>query len=268
MMRRVLDAWAADAAAFAAVLRAQDPSWGSNTFPLAGGHVVLCGAGMCVNRAIGVGLDRPLTVADFDLLERRSSAAGVAPAIEVSPLTHPVVLREAGARGFVGDSKVVASRRGLSDIAALPVDASFVIEPAADQLRVWQETSAAGWRHDRTSARRASDAFAAAAAAVDGDGFVLARDADDGRPVGCASLTMRDGVATLGGMSTIPSERRRGVQAALIRHRLRLAAANGCVVATTTASPGGDSERNLRRHGFEPWFEVETLVGPGGSGGR
>ncbi len=143
-----------------------------------------------------------------------------------------------------------------------------MVEPSADRLRAWQETSAAGWGHDTASARRASDAFAAAAAAVDGDGFVLARDAGNGRPLGCASLTMRGGVATLGGMSTIREERRRGVHAALIRHRLGLAAANDCVIATTTASPGGDSERNLRRNGFEPWFELTTLTRPGGTAGR
>jgi GNAT superfamily N-acetyltransferase len=215
---------------------------------------------MYVNRALGVGLDAPLTSADFELLEARTAAVGLAPSIEVSPLAHPEVLRAARARGYVVDCTVVASRRDLSDVAARPIDASIVIEPAADRLRTWQETSAAGWGHDTTSARRASDAFAAAAAAVDGDGFVLACDAADGRPLGCASLTMRDGVATLGGMSTIPSERRRGVQAALIRHRLWLAATHDCRLATTTTSPGGGSERNLRRNGFEPWFELVTLT--------
>ena len=268
MMRRVVETWAADAAAFAIVLHEQDPGWGSNTFSLAGGHVVLWGAGLYVNRALGVGLDPPVPPADFDLLQARTAAVGVAAAIEVSPSTHPGVHRAACARGYVVGSTVVALRRDLSDVAALPIDASIVIEPAADRLRTWQETSAAGWGHETTSARRASDAFAAAAAAVDGDGFVLARDAVDGRPLGCASLTMRDGVATLGGMSTIPSERRRGVQAALIRHRLWLAAANDCRIATTTASPGGDSERNLRRNGFEPWFELATLTLPGRSAGR
>ena len=48
---------ARDAAAFAEVLANQDPSWGSESFSLAGGRAVLCGAGMYVNHAIAVGLD-------------------------------------------------------------------------------------------------------------------------------------------------------------------------------------------------------------------
>ena len=142
MMRRVVETWAADAAAFAIVLHEQDPGWGSNTFSLAGGHVVLWGAGLYVNRALGVGLDAPVTPADFDLLEARTAAVGVAAAIEVSPSTHPGVHRAACARGYVVGSTVVALRRDLSDVAALPIDASIVIEPAADRLRTWQETSA------------------------------------------------------------------------------------------------------------------------------
>jgi GNAT superfamily N-acetyltransferase len=143
-----------------------------------------------------------------------------------------------------------------------------VIEPATDQLSTWQEASATGWGHRTSDARRASDAFAAVAAAVDRDGFVIARDAEDGRPVGCASVSTRNGVGTLVAMTTVPSDRRRGVQAALVHHRLRHAADSGCVIATTTAEPDGASLRNLLRLGFEPWFEIGTLVLPGRSRDR
>ena len=60
MMQRVLRAWGQNAAAFAVELARADPAWGSETFELAGGHVVLCGPGMYVNRAIGVGIERTL----------------------------------------------------------------------------------------------------------------------------------------------------------------------------------------------------------------
>ena len=110
------------------------------------------------------------------------------------------------------------------------------------------------------SAVGASDAFAAAAAVVDGRGFLLARDAADGRPLGCASVTIRDGLATLGAMATRPSERRRGVQATLITHRLRIAAEAGCDLAVSSTIPANTSERNLRRAGFRPLYETVTLA--------
>jgi GNAT superfamily N-acetyltransferase len=110
------------------------------------------------------------------------------------------------------------------------------------------------------SARRAADAFATAAQVVDGDGMVIALDAADGRPLGCASMTLHEEVATLGGMSTIPAERGRGVQAALILHRLGVAKAAGCTIATSTTVVGGASERNVQRFGFRPIYVKQTWV--------
>jgi GNAT superfamily N-acetyltransferase len=96
--------------------------------------------------------------------------------------------------------------------------------------------------------------------------MVLAFDPSGERPIGCASSTVRDGIATLGGMSTIPAARRRGVQAALVRHRLARAATLGCELAAATAAVGSASERNLVRLGFEAQFAVETWTRHGGRG--
>ena len=73
-------------------------------------------------------------------------------------------------------------------------------------------------------------------------------------------MTICDEVATLGGMSTIPAERGRGVQAALILHRLGLARAAGCTIATSTTVVGGASERNVQRFGFRPTHVKQTWV--------
>ncbi len=263
-MVRVLRVWAQDAAALASVLARQDPSWGAESFPLAGGYVVLCGAGMYVNRAIAVGLDGPLSPADWAQFEARCAAVGVAPCFETSPATDARALTQVAARGYRADGTKSALFIELGPDMVLPEsDPTFVIEPANNALlSVWQATSAAGWGHVTPTAVMVSDAFAAAAAEVDGERFVVAGDRATGRPVGCASLTVREGVATLGAMSTMPAERGRGVQSALIVHRLRTAIELGCDIATTTAVPGGDSERNLLRHGFEPWFALDshTLV--------
>ena len=121
------------------------------------------------------------------------------------------------------------------------------------------QTTALGWGHTTDRARRASDAYSRAAAAVDEPGLLLARSTDDGRPIGCASLAIRDGVATLGGMSTPPPERGRGVQGALIAYRLRYAHEHGCDVATTQVIGGSASERNLLRHGFRPTHTKTTF---------
>jgi GNAT superfamily N-acetyltransferase len=264
MIRRVLRTWADDATAFGIELARIDPSWGSETFELGGGRVVLCGRGMYVNRALAVGWEGSLTELDLDHLEARCRVIGVPPAVELSPETDPAVRRQLARRGYRPDGTTTALVRRLDHVdedSDAKSDGSIVIRHAnTDLLGTWQATSALGWGHVDEQARHASDVFARVAAAIDGEGMVLASDASGDRPIGCASMTVRDGVATLGGMSTLPTERRRGVQAALIRYRLASARERGCEIATSSARSGGASERNLIRHGFRPWFTITTLT--------
>jgi GNAT superfamily N-acetyltransferase len=260
VMARAVRAWAHDAAAFADALARLEPAWGSSVHEVAGGQLVISGRGLYVNRAIAMGVDDPATDDDIERVIAVSHDAGVTPAVEVTPVTHPDTVARLAAHGFHPDpaADVTALFRPPAPLPRAPDD--VVIRPVrgSDDLALWQETSARGWGHVTEAARRASDAFTRAAHAVDGDGMVIAFDATDGRPLGCASTTIRDGLATLGGMSTVPGERGRGVQAAMVRHRLALAGRRGCDLAGSTAVVGGASERNLVRHGFVPAFTVAT----------
>lgn len=216
--RRLLHAWALDAEAFALVLALLDPTWRSEVHALAGGRLVLSGA--------GAGFVQDATD-------------------DVTALTVPATAVSA---------------------AAIAAPTEILVRPVTneDDLRLWLATSALGWGHHTPAARAASDAFGRAAYQVDGESMVLAfARSDERRPVGCASSTIRGGIATLGGMSTIPTERRRGVQAALVRHRLARAVAHGCEMVASTAAVGSASERNLVRLGFEAQFPVETWARPG-----
>lgn len=263
-IRRVLRTWADDAAAFADVLAEQDPTWGSDQFSFGGGRAVLCGAGMYVNRALAAGFDGAIADDDWLMFEHRCQHVGLTPTLEVSPVTSAVVVRQLRERRYQPSDTTAALFRSLDDLDALAATNSpITIESVAlDRLRLWQKVSASGWGHTTAESLRASNAFAAAAAVVDRDHLLIAFDRDLGHPLGCASMTVRNGIATLGGMSTLPTERRRGVQAALIVHRLRAARELGCDFAMSTADPDEASERNLIRQGFEPCFQLESYVGP------
>lgn len=262
-VRRITRTWAENAADFAEVLAEIDPSWGSEVTELGGGLLVLCGPGMFVNQALAAGEDIPLTDDEWATLEERSAAVGVAPSIEITEATHPDVLTAARERGYVESDTEHALVRAVDLADVPPPDPQFDVVPAnRGLLPVWQETAACSWGHTDGDARRASDVFARTAAVVDGERFTLVRHAGSGRPLGCASLTIRDGLATLGGMSTRPEFRGMGAQTALIRHRLRVAAASGCDLATSRAVPDSPSERNLLRHGFRCAFAVATWTRP------
>jgi GNAT superfamily N-acetyltransferase len=75
----------------------------------------------------------------------------------------------------------------------------------------------------------------------------------DAVPAGGAILTVDESTRTayLANASTRPSLRRRGVQQALVAHRLADAAAAGCDLAVTLTEPGGASHRTMERAGFE-----------------
>ena len=269
LIERISRTWAVDSAVHARVLASQDPSWQTEVFELAGGYAVLGGRGLYVNRALGWGWPGRSPPRTSTLLEERSEVVGVPPSVDVVPTADRTLIELATARGY-GILRFLTThvRPPETSIDELVDDPSIVIERAdGELLGVWQDVAAAGFGADEGDARRASDAFAKAAAAVDGEGFLLARDGGDGRPLGTGSVTIRDGLATLGGMTTLPSERRRGVQAALIAHRVRLAVDAGCDLVVSSTVPANPSERNLVRAGFRPLYETVTLAkGPPASG--
>ncbi len=229
------------------------PTWRTDIRAFSDGWLVLAGKGMYLNQAMAAGMEDPLTAHDLNDLVEASEATGVVPTIEVTAATLPLNVTQIHKHGFAHVPKADISylTRPTAEINFDPPN-NITVRPtkSREDLELWQETSAAGWGHTSTDARWASDAFAAAAHALDNEHMVIAIDADDGRPLGAASMTINEGLAMLGGMSTIPSERNRGVQAALIRHRLVEARRLGCDLALATAASGSASERNLKRHGF------------------
>lgn len=250
---------ARDMAAFAAHLGQVDPDRGAHTYPLRGGHVVLAGRDLFVNRALGVGFDEPLSETDLDELQHHSDTLGVPCAIEVSELTHASIEPFLAVHGFRPDDKKagLVVELALHETTEPSGFEALVVETDADLLR-WQEATAAGWGHVDPERRGGSDTFSAVAHATQTPGLILAIDNTDGEVAGCASLSIRNDVAILGGMSTLPDRRRQGLQRAMIEQRLELARNAGCTVAGTTAAMDSGSMRNLIRCGLTHSHTITT----------
>ena len=263
LIERIARTWARDAATHARLLADQDPSWGTEVFELAGGCAVLGGPGLYVNRVLAMGLAGPVAAEDFALLEQRSAVVGVPPSVDVVPTADRSVTELAAARGYLLTRFITTHIRppgsGTDGLGSSP---SITVQRVdAGLLAEWQEVAANGFG-EHGDARRASDASAKAAAAMEHTQLLLARGLDDGRLLGCASIAIRDGMATLGAMATLPAERGRGVQTALVAHRVRLAVEVGCDLVTSSTVPANSSERNLVRAGFRPLYETVTLARP------
>jgi GNAT superfamily N-acetyltransferase len=255
--------WAQHARDVARELARIDPSLRTTVADVADGLLVLQGPGMYVNRALAVGLTQPIGPTDLDLVEERSAAVGVAPAVELVPISHASITDACRDRGYRAGDPVSVLTRSIDGawLTDLPDDESIDVRPiAADDVGLWQDVSEAAWELGTDAARLASRRFVAAVHAEPHETLLLARDATDGRPLGCATVIVRDGVATLGGMSTLPAARRRGVQRALVRARLAIGLAAGCELAAVSAVAGGASARNLVRLGFVPQYDKVTVT--------
>lgn len=257
--QRITAATIRDLDLIATAVREADPNSDATTFPFGGGQAVFLGQGLFVNRVIGAGNGRPVSTTELDDFERRSLELGHPPAIDVSPRTDPTLVKLLIESGYEpGDPNTTMTR----DLSALPrTDPRIRIDVVTDEsLEKWCDATASGWGHSSPEARANSDLYAKAAFVAQSPGLLLAHDSVDNRVLGCGALAIVEGVALLGGMSVLAEERGRGVQSAMIAHRLHLAAGQGADLAVTGAATGSQSERNLRTAGFDPVFEVTTYV--------
>lgn len=72
----------------------------------------------------------------------------------------------------------------------------------------------------------------------------------EGKPAGGGSLIIHDGVAYLGGASVLPRYRGRGIQTALVAHRLQEALRRGCDIGMVVTQPMSISHKTMERHHF------------------
>jgi len=200
---------------------------------------------------MAVGFDESLTEDDLDTLDKHAREVNVPVTIEASELTDPSVEPFLLRHGFVADGSKAGLLVELDTYDAVPYDLfdARAVESDEDLAR-WQEATAAGWGHEQPERRAASDTFSATAYATQTPGLMLAIDTDTNTVAGCAALSIREDVAILGGMSTLPDQRGRGLQRTMIEHRLQLAQRAGCRIAGTQAALGSGSMRNLIRAGL------------------
>lgn len=218
--------------------------------PWGRGLLVATGPRRYVNRAVGVSLDELSSGSVADLgawfLER-----GLVPAVQLSSWAPTTTVEVLAAAGFA--PAWCRSVLALTDVhagAASGPDPAGQVDERVEVVTVDDAQAA------RAAAVMAADQddpataveFMAADRGSRGTTQLLARL--DGRVVGCGSLTVMGRTAWLGAAATLSGARRRGVQTALLRHRLQIARDAGCDLVGVTASVGSTSSRNLQRLGF------------------
>jgi hypothetical protein len=227
-----------------------EPEVGACWTEVAGAYAMFDGAESFITQTFGLGIFEAPSGADLERLEEFFKERGAPVYHEVSPLADPttfMLLNERGYEPFEFTSVMFrplvpyacAAGRRETEVSAR------VVGP--EEYELWAQTAARGWSEFEGVGDFMLGLSRVSAARRNGLSFLAELD---GRPVAAGALTLSEGVALLAGASTVPEERRRGAQLALLDARLAYAAAHGCDIAMMGAAPGSASQRNAERQGF------------------
>lgn len=232
------------------------PELGETNAHVAGCSLAFTGDGSPLTQVNGFGFYKKPEPEDLEAI--RSFYRGRTEAFEM--VMNPFamadawnMLFEAGAR-LQSFESVLFRQTGHFDAANLDVE---VEEIGPDGLDLWGRVSTEAFFGPEPPPF-ADDLAALLKAVPDHRRFVAYVDRE---PAATASLVERRGFAFLGGAAVLPEFRGRGIQRALISHRM-LAASERCHTAFVEALPGSVSQRNAEQLGFRLGFSQASLLMP------
>jgi GNAT superfamily N-acetyltransferase len=211
--------------------------------PVAGGCAMFAGVGSMVTHALGVGMNGPVSVEEFDRLEHFFHSRGSASLIDLCPLADLSVIEQVTRRGY----KVIE----FNNVLARPV--RFYEPPPKLPARlirpgegpVWNRLVAQGF----SGMEEPPGEYDQALAQTERCSQCFLSEVDE-VPAAGGALGIRGRVALFYGDATLMRYRSRGLQLALIQARLEHASASGCDLAMASVLPGSGSQRNYERAGF------------------
>lgn len=221
-----------------------------------------------VNRAVGLGVERPATRDTVRTIVAAYRLAGVDRYfVHLDPLARP-----AGVERWMGEEGLEPYHRAWAKFVRgpepppTPVTDLTVERIGPERGELFGRLAAEGFGLDSSWAE-----VIAATVGLPGWGHYLTFHR--GEPAGCAALRVEDGVAWFDWAATRPEFRRRGSQAALLARRIADAVEARCdlLVTATGEAVEGDpqhSYRNIERAGFRRSHSRANWTPMAGSGPR
>ena len=233
---------------FAEARRRLFPDSGSEWIECAGAYAVFDGVGAPTTQSFGLGIFEEVSAASLEVMERFFMDRGADAMHEVSPLAGVAALDLLCARGY----RPIEISSVLYRVVEKPAsarDAKISVRVTGpEEAQLWADISARGWTHDHPELADFLRQMGAICLARAESPCFLAEF--EGQPGAAGVLCIHKGVALFGGASTIPELRRHGLQAALLKERMRYAFEHGCDLAMMVAEAGSNSQRNAERQGF------------------
>lgn len=227
------------------------PAVGAQWIQVAGAYAMFDGVESPLTQTFGLGLFDEIGAAEMDAVEEFFRRHNAPIFHEVSPLADSSLINLLNERGYQPIELTSVMYRMLQDDAiAAPNDSRISTRIISDaEIDIFAETGGAGWSAEMPEFADFGVELCKVGAVSKGASPFIAEL--DGKPIATGMLFICEGVALLGGASTIPEGRRQGAQTALLAARLRFAAEQcGCATAIMGASPGSGSQRNAEKNGF------------------
>jgi hypothetical protein len=232
---------------FIEALQREQPELHAEYKIIAGGRMMYGGPQSPMNHIIGMGLNGPVSKEEMDEVEEFYRSRKSVCEVVVSPYVDASLMQHLKERGYgVTEWNSVLIRKLDRAEKFAPEEIEIRPVAAAEALR-WSEVVARGFAD--IAPGLAPDFFVPFASIPNAICFVAYMD---GQAVGGAggATYPEAGIAPMYGASTLPECRKRGVQGALHRVRLRAAAAAGCEFGVVSTLPGSGSQRNAERNGY------------------
>jgi hypothetical protein len=245
---------------YARMFQKTRPEIGAKEEEICGGHMIFAGLGSPIGRATGVGLDRPFTADDLDRVERFYRAHQAPSQVDLCPMHEPAVFEMFKERGYgIAELNNVLCRR-------LDAEEKFPPAPTGCEIRrsLPEEADRAGAIVETAFfPEGAPQPFRGLIAPFYQMERALAFVASvDGKLVACGTglVIPEHRVFALCGAGTLAEFRGRGLQTALLRARMAVAAGAGCEYAVVVTQGGSASQRNAERLGFGVAYSKVTVI--------
>jgi len=254
---------AADALIGVACAEAQhrlNPESGATVLEVGGGFAIFVGVESPLTHAVGLGMRGAVPAGEMDRMERFYSALHAPVSVDLCPLADASLLDLLGARGYRVTEFNNVLVRALPGAEIEPVEMPVRlagVDAGSDGEQIWTLTVGRGFLEKDDLTAEELD-VGRTVWHMPGSRCYLAFSG--GRAGAAAAMSIDAGLATLFADGTAPGFRGAGLQGALIRERLRAAAAEGCDLATAATLPGSVSQRNYERNGFRVAYTKLTLA--------
>jgi GNAT superfamily N-acetyltransferase len=237
------------ALAFARAMHAEHPDRGVAWEPLGGGHIIFVAKDAPVGRAHGLGFSGKVMPEDIEKIEQFYFQRGAAAQVDVCPYADPSLFELLNQRGFqVAEfNQTLARWIGPEERFGAALDGIEIRQVRPGEALAWAALLSRIFFGDQ--AAQFQELFTPWAAT---DNPMCLVALVNGEMVAGAGgmIVPEHKMAAFFGAATLPQYRKRGIQAAFMQERLRLAQHSGCDLAVTLTMPGTTSQRNVERAGF------------------